>query len=156
MASKPYSANETIIALENVVSEDIQETALAALRNVIIGTPVGDPKTWKRPGSAPAGYVGGHARRNWNVSLDAARDTVVGTEGNGGGKGAATRDATERGTRTIDKAQVGKIRRIIIQNSVPYIGPLNNGHSKQAPANFVQKAVQAAGVLVDNSRKDVP
>ncbi|GAA0766961.1 HK97 gp10 family phage protein [Brevundimonas olei] len=29
----------------------------------------------------------------------------------------------------------------VVQNMVPYIGVLNDGHSKQAPANFVESAV---------------
>jgi len=154
--AKKFEANETIVALDNVLAEDLQETALAALRNVVIGTPVGDPTIWQNPASAPPGYVGGHARRNWNVSIDAPTDAVVGTAGRGPGKTGATNDAISRGEPIIRGASPRRTRRIIVQNAVPYIGRLNNGHSEQAPVNFVQKAVQAAGQVVGNQRKDVP
>lgn len=157
MAEKPYDANETIIALSDVLSEDIQETALAALTNVVIGTPVGDPKLWQGGvRSAPPGYVGGHARRNWNVSLQTPVDVVFGIEGQGGGKAAATAASVNRGTPTIEEAEMGRTNRIIIQNNVPYIGRLNSGHSEQAPVNFVEKAVQAAQQAGNNGRELVP
>ena len=33
---------------------------------------------------------------------------------------------------------------IFASNNVPYIGPLNDGHSKQSPAGFIQAAVNKA------------
>jgi hypothetical protein len=31
---------------------------------------------------------------------------------------------------------------VILQNNVPYIEPLNAGHSKQAPAHYVEQTIQ--------------
>ena len=154
--AKKYDAHETIVALSNVLEDDIAETALAALSNVVRATPVGDPKLWQNPGSAPPGYVGGHARRNWQVSLQASSDLIVGSPGSGLGAGGATAEAVNKGTNVIERANPRNTSRIIIQNSVPYIGRLNNGHSEQAPVNFVEMAVQAASQKLANDRKNVP
>ena len=121
---------------------------------MVRGTPVGDPKIWQTP-SKPQGYAGGHARRNWNVSIGVPADVVRGTAGSGPGAGGATSEAISDGERIIDRFDVNK-RRIIIQNNVPYIVPLNMGHSTQAPVNFVEKAVQAGRTKDINERKDLP
>lgn len=154
--AKKFESRETIVALSDVLEDDIVETALAALGNVVRATPVGNPTRWRRPESAPEGYVGGHARRNWNVSIDTTSDDVVGTPGDGPGEGGATADALNRGVPKIEKVDVKRNRRIVIQNSVPYIGRLNNGHSQVAPVNFVEMAVQAASQKLSNDRKNVP
>lgn len=155
MATKPFDAVEIIESLENVTEDDVIEIALAALSNVVRATPVGNPTLWQNPGSAPPGYVGGHARRNWNVSLTSPKGGVVGSPGAGGGEGAATSEAIGTGRAAIERFKIPN-RRIIIQNNVPYIVPLNNGHSTQAPANFVAKAVQAARTVGATGKKDVP
>jgi hypothetical protein len=124
------------------------------LAAVVQATPVGDPKIWQNP-VAPAGYVGGHARRNWAVSTTRPVDTVKGNPGKGGGKGRATQQAISAGTKKIESYKVAT-RRIIIQNNVPYIVPLNNGHSTQAPINFVQTAVMAGRNVGRNDRKELP
>lgn len=156
MATKDFDSRETIVALSNVLEDDIVETALAALGNVVRATPVGNPTRWRNPQSAPPGYVGGHARRNWNVSIDKTSDFVKGTPGDGGGEGAATQDALQRGVPTIERMDPRTNSRIVIQNSVPYIGRLNDGHSQVAPVNFVEMAVQAASQKLSNDRKPVP
>jgi len=40
----------------------------------------------------------------------------------------------------------------VIANNVPYIGRLNEGSSKQAPANFVQKAAQTGQRTAQSTR----
>lgn len=155
MAQKPFDGTEIIRSLNTELASDVIEAGLAALANVVRATPVGNPTLWQNPGSAPPGYVGGHARRNWNVSLTSPKDTVKGSPGDGGGEGAATSDAINSGRSTIERFKIPD-RRIIIQNNVPYITRLNAGHSTQAPANFAEKAVQAATRVGAGGRKDLP
>jgi hypothetical protein len=154
VARKPFSAKETIGAVRLEVDELTQETALAALRNVIIGTPVGNPTLWQNPDSAPAGYVGGHARRNWRVSTTGFNSTLVGSPGDGPGESGARNEAIQAGVPEIARFSVRQ-GRLYIFNNVPYIGVLNNGHSTQAPANFVEKAIQVATAR-DSSRREIP
>lgn len=154
MATKEFDALEIGVAIEGTLIEDLQKAALRILQTVVVGTPVGDPTLWQSQ-SKPPGYVGGHARRNWIVSTRSPVDTVTGTPGRAKGKGAATNTALSKGKRKINaiKADVGSI---IIQNNVPYIVPLNNGHSTQAPANFVQTAIMAGLNAGRNDRKELP
>jgi hypothetical protein len=78
----------------------------------------------------------GRARANWQTSI-----------------GAPIRDATtqvdQSGTSTITKGRSVVESRpagstIYITNNVPYIELLNQGYSRQAPANFVLIAIRAA------------
>jgi hypothetical protein len=104
----------------------IREVALAAHQAVVMATPVDT----------------GRARANWEVSIN--RPVTTHTEGTNYvgtlGAGAAT-IATRRNSQSIH-----------ISNNVPYIGELNRGSSAQAPANFVQRAVQAAAAKVGSAR----
>lgn len=151
---KPFDGVEIVESLVNEIELDIHKTALAVLSAVVRATPVGDPKIWQNP-VAPAGYVGGHARRNWAVSTAKPINQIRGTRGKGGGKGKATSQAIRQGTKRIESYSV-RSRRIYIQNNVPYIVPLNNGHSTQAPQNFVQTAVMAGRNVGRNDRKELP
>ncbi len=109
---------------------------MAALTAVTLATPVGNPTLWKNPESAAPGYVGGRARFNWQTAIGVQLTGVL-------------EDVDPSGVKTIDRGkdalanyQLGP--EIIITNNVPYIERLNNGHSTQAPAGFVEKAAQAA------------
>jgi hypothetical protein len=141
-------------SIRRVSDDEIQETALAALANVVRATPVGNPTRWQNPASAPPGYVGGHARRNWLVTIDRRSDATVGAPGRGPGLAGATQEAISDGEAQIRRAR--RPRFIVIQNAVPYIGRLNAGHSTAAPANFVEKAVQAARITGSGGREPLP
>jgi hypothetical protein len=105
-----------------------REVAAAVLAAVVMSTPVGQPTIWKHP--PPKGYVGGRARANWMVGLGAAPD---------GADAPVSRNAIADGQAIIDGATAGDIH---ITNNVPYIVPLNEGHSAQAPVGFVETAIQ--------------
>lgn len=90
----------------------------------------------------------GWARANWVPQVGTPRESVVGSR-------PTDKDAEEFSTAVQD-TEVAKIAigyraemgPIYISNNVPYIVALNDGHSKQAPAGFVQNAIRKA-VLVD-------
>lgn len=93
--------------------------ALGVLSRVVLASPVDT----------------GRFRGNWQV--DVGRDpigAIDGTDVGGGGTIA-------RGTATISGAP--PFRPIIIANNLAYGPRLNDGWSKQAPAGFVQAAVDA-------------
>lgn len=149
--AKVFEARELAAAIRADIAEIVAETAITALATVVRATPVGNPNLWQNPGSAPPGYVGGHARRNWNVTINAPTSEIIGRQGDGPGGGAALQDAIINGTRTI-RGQGDRLVSFVIQNNVPYIGRLNRGWSEQAPANFVEKAVQTAVRLNPGAR----
>lgn len=153
--AKPFDAVEIIESLTNESAEDAQRVAFAILQAVVVGTPVGDPTLWQSHPNTPPGYVGGHARRNWIVSIANTTNLVKGVPGKGGGDNAARSEAISEGTRVIPRFDVERTR-LIIQNNVPYITRLNSGHSAQAPANFVEQAVMVGGNVGRNERKDLP
>jgi hypothetical protein len=58
----------------------------------------------------------------------------------------------EAGLAAIDSYQSGQGAAVHIVNNAKHIGSLNDGHSKQAPANFVEMAVAAGREAVRGLR----
>ena len=86
-------------------------------------TPVGDAKYWKS--KPPPGYVGGHARGNWSHSVGAqVIQEIEGVDPSGG-------KSINRIAASVPIKAAGKVH--YIQNSVPYIEALEDGHSRQCP-----------------------
>lgn len=117
----------------------VRMAALAADQAVVLATPVDK----------------GRARSNWLVELDAPARTTIepyapGEAGSTGGANATA--ALAQGQATIALYNGDRNTAIAISNNLPYIEPLNNGSSRQAPAGFVQKAVQAAVKQVRGAR----
>lgn len=99
-----------------------RQIALAADRAVVMATPVDT----------------GRARANWQATIGAP---ATGTVNGAPGKGASVAAATSQASAVIAGYRSGQV--IFLTNNLPYIVPLNNGHSKQAPANFVESAVES-------------
>jgi len=79
----------------------------------------------------------GRARANWRVNLDAPLSgTTPATDPSG-------QAAISQGQGVIAGFDPSHNREIHITNNLDYIEPLNNGTSAQAPAGFVEKAVQS-------------
>lgn len=114
-----------------------RQVAIAVLQPVVLGTPVGNITLWNLNSRQHArkGYSGGRARGNWQVGLGAAPSGAVDTKDASGGP------TIQKGTDEIQKSEPGQS--IWLTNNLPYITPLNEGHSHQAPAGFVEKAVLA-------------
>ena len=94
--------------------------ALAISQTVILATPV----------------KSGHARANWQIGLGAGVRNELDDEDVGGNR-------TIRKNKSTIRAAIPR-QPIFISNLVPYIHELNGGSSSQAPAAFVQIAVQEA------------
>lgn len=127
---------KTQLTIQISVGRNVAEASFAALSAVTLATPVGNPTLWQNPESAPPGYVGGRARGNWQVGIGIENE---GETGQVDPTGAST---VSNGRAILVGYKLGQ--RVIINNNVPYIGRLNTGSSAQAPAGFVEKAVQAA------------
>ena len=113
----------------------VRKVVLDIGRSLVERTPVGNPDLWQNPDNKPEGYVGGHARANWSHSIGALNqqefDEIDGKDWNGHN---ISRDRIEAALDEIPK-MAGKVH--YIQNSVPYIQALEDGHSTQAPAGMV-------------------
>lgn len=97
---------------------DLQKRAIAEVfAGLVQGNPVGNPSLWKRP--ARKGYVGGTSRRAWRIEVGGVLGSTV--------------------------AQLGSVKlgdRVRVLNEVPYMQALNEGHSRQAPAGWIQAVVE--------------
>lgn len=90
----------------------------------------------------------GRARANWHVSFDApTAHSLIAYDQSGYG-------AVARNNAEIERRQQGQS--IYIQNNLTYIQRLNEGHSRQAPAGYVELAVQAAASHVRTARVLLP
>ena len=116
------------VRVEGNVERAVKDCAGAVLRSVVENTPVDT----------------GMARSNWTPELDRAFEglfpaRVPGENGSTVEENAAA--TIEAGTPTIEAFDITANREIHITNNAPHIQPLNDGHSRQAPAGFVQMAV---------------
>lgn len=125
--------NRTADLLPRAVNAIVKAAGRAIAYTVIDNTPVDT----------------GEARSNWLLSLgQPMRGTIApyqpypkGSKGGGSGIGesANAAGAKARANQVINARQPGQT--LFIQNNVPYIGELNDGHSRQAPRLFVDVAV---------------
>jgi len=112
----------------------VRKTAGGINRECIRNTPVGNPKLWQRP--APPGYVGGHAKRNWQVTLGEASAVELPGIDESGSQAEADAESV--------LAELPDYPLVFIDNPLPYMdgpGSLNDGHSTQAPAGFIDAIV---------------
>lgn len=118
--------------LAGLVSENaakyVRASAIVIDREVVMTTPVDT----------------GRARSNWLVSLGSPKSGTrepyaPGDSGNSGPANAALQ--MQDAAATIGQYRIGQT--IFITNNLPYIQRLNDGWSAQAPAGFVEQAVQA-------------
>lgn len=103
----------------------IRKTVLDIGMRLVERTPVGDASYWKS--KPPPGYVGGHARVNWQHSVGAPVVSEV------EGVDASGSETNSRIMASIPAKVAGLVH--FITNSVPYIVPLEEGHSRQCPPN---------------------
>lgn len=114
----------------DTITVKIEETTVLAQRKIILAvdqavvlaTPVDE----------------GRARSNWITSLGKPSEQIINKESFDKSGGSAIQQCSE----ISQKIKFGDD--VFISNNLPYIGRLNDGYSKQAPAGYVQKAVQAA------------
>lgn len=107
----------------------VRKTVLDVGKSLVERTPVGNPELWKNPDNKPDGYVGGHARANWSHSIGAlVNQEFKEIDATGGA-------SIDRIVGSVPVKAAGKVH--YIQNSLPYMQALEDGHSTQAPAGIV-------------------
>lgn len=119
--------------VNGLAGQMVRRVALAIDRALVMSTPVGNPDLWKRP--APKGYVGGRARANWIPSVGSPATAPVDRRDK---SGASTIALLTQLTSSY-KPEDGPV---FITSNLPYIERLNDGHSTQAPAGFVEMAIE--------------
>lgn len=81
----------------------------------------------------------GKARSNWRVSIGAPIGGEIDTFGPGS---TASASSIAAGFAVFARYVPGED--IYIRNNVPYIGRLNRGYSKQAPAGYIEAEIDKA------------
>ena len=97
----------------------------------------------------------GEAVSNWQVGIGQAPTSVLPpfAPGELGSTADTNRMAMlDAGIAKIDAYKSGQGAAVHIVNNAKHIGSLNDGHSKQAPANFIEMAVQAGREAVRGLR----
>ena len=113
-------------------NEIVRKVAFAADQTIVMATPVDT----------------GRARANWQVGIGAAPAGTV--EYSGGGSGAAGYEiGAAQNVVTTYKGQPGGIWLV---NNLPYIQRLNEGWSAQAPAKFVEQAIDMAVTAIRDGK----
>ncbi len=105
----------------------VRNVVLDIGKSLVMKTPVGDPKYWKS--KPPKGYAGGHARGNWQHSVGNRVIEEIDCIDKSGQK------SIDRIQQSIPQSAAGLVH--YVQNSVPYIKRLEEGHSRQAPHGMV-------------------
>jgi hypothetical protein len=144
-------AKEWRIEMDDFVQSEVLEKVLDTQRRMMLDmltkvveiTPVGNRARWKRnierkakglKGLLPKGYVGGHARKNWQVKLDRPPTNEISGEDK---NGRNTRARGERAIAKLDELTIG-----YISNLLPYMDRLENGWSQSAPDGIVGPTIQ--------------
>lgn len=115
-----------VAALHEVTEKAVTRLTLDATANLIEDTPVDT----------------GWARANWVPAIGAPDLTPRTAEPSASAvPGAAAQQQAATALAAGWKFGDGQV---FITNNVPYIGPLNDGHSGQAPSGFVEAAIGRA------------
>lgn len=125
----------------------VQKVAIDMLYRVVDRSPVGNPDLWKSP--APAGYVGGRFRANWQVSFDVPKLEAIQKVDAAGG-------STKQAGATMIQAFTTANQSIWMMNNVPYAIPLEYGHSKQSPAGVVRVTIAEFQSFVNDAVRELP
>jgi hypothetical protein len=125
----------------------VRRSLLDVSRNVILKTPVGNPDLWES-GKAPAGYVGGRARNNWQASINNIPGGEVDSPSASGADSLSSANAAINGA-------VGQVYYLV--NNLPYIRKIEYlGHSTQAPSGMVRLSLkefdQIARAAINSTR----
>lgn len=104
--------------LELFTTKELRKLALAVDTAIVLSTPVDT----------------GAARSNWLPSVNNPIETISETLDPSGQSSIDNMKSVSNSAKFGDD--------IWITNNLPYIGRLNDGYSLQAPAGFVEKAVQ--------------
>lgn len=122
--------------------------ALDLFSNIVLRTPVGDPKYWKSK-YKPKGYIGGTLRGNWQVGINSMNDSELNRVDKAGNTTIAG------GSKVIDSAESDDT--IYLFNNMPYALPVEFGWSqRQAPAGMVRVTITQFQNAIDEQIKKLP
>jgi len=106
-----------------------REVSLELLAGCVFGTPVGNPRLWKR--KAPKGYVGGFHRGQWQLTISTPAEAEVSLR--------TPQDVLSEADGVVLTLE----EPAWVANNGPAITRLEyDGHSRQAPDGWVRAVVE--------------
>jgi hypothetical protein len=111
----PQNIDRLMGEVETSLGDFANLVALDAFTSLVYKTPAGNPDLWESP--APDGYVGGQARASWNIQHRKPDTSLPSTWG------ASLPVAPQLKSMGLEP--------VYVTSSVPYMGRLEDGHSKQ-------------------------
>ena len=122
------SIDQFNVHVRTVASQMVRRVAFAVDKAVVMASPVDT----------------GRFRANWQPTISVpATGTVQHIPGSGGSSGSSNAANAMAQMAAVTRNYRLEHGIIWIVNNLEYGPRLNDGHSKQAPANFVQKAIRA-------------
>jgi len=134
--------SKRIIALagrfDRNTNEAVKKTAIVVDQAVVLATPADT----------------GRARSNWQVAVGVPIRTEIEPYAPGSALGVSESGNAGGAIAQGQLAVKGRLpgQPIYISNNLEYIVPLNEGHSQQAAAGFVEKAIQAGNAFLRKVR----
>lgn len=123
--------------VNQVLDKSVRGAVLTTYKEVIEGTPVGNPTHWKNPSSAPRNYTGGTLRGNWQTTVSSPASGILNRKQDKE-SGSATDEAAK-----ITNGYNMNSGSIYLTNNLPYVQAVNEGHFVQpgAELKWVDKAI---------------
>lgn len=128
---------------QNTLDKIVRKVVLDIGARVVLRTPVGDGKYWKSP--PPPGYIGGHARANWQYGEGSVPQGFTGAID-------ASGQVSLSSIAKIKPDAAGKVH--YLTNNLPYAQRLENGWSRQAPHGMVAVTVVEFQSLVRDAAQE--
>ncbi|AZS50398.1 hypothetical protein DM558_07590 [Entomomonas moraniae] len=129
MAVRNNSLSAQIDNYSNQMQDRANAAVLELYGELVKNTPVGNPSLWLS-GYHPKGYVGGTARANWRI-VETPDNEII--------------HSTSVPTTPTLPTQWTKL---YIINNVPYIVPLEYGHSRQIEAGWIRRSVDRFNLIL--------
>lgn len=126
------------VTITKNINSLVKTVSNAVVAEVVLGTPVDT----------------GAARSNWLASIDEDDTNIVPPHSPGRHLGTSEvanyTEAVRQAESVIATRESGQA--VIIQNNLDYMQLLNDGSSKQAPANFIESAIQVGVGKIQNAQ----
>lgn len=124
--------DKSIKATNVAIEKAIRGAAIEMFSEIVKRTPVGNPSLWKD--RAPAGYIGGRLRGNWQASISRPNyDELTDVDASGG-------STIGKGVQQINGFRM-RDNDIYFTNNLPYAERIENGWSQQRPQGMVKVTV---------------
>lgn len=131
------------VKIKKASEKAVRAAALELFSSIILRTPVGNPSLWKSP--APANYVGGRLRGNWQATIGSPATDELDTTDSSGGKTISAARATVN-NYTLKQT-------MYLTNNLPYAQVIEDGSHTTQPSGMVKTSLQDFNQAIKKAAK---